>query len=123
MVAASALGLSFAERTTDSLPGFLGLQVRSEINFSEDVQFAAWLRAAWKHEFLTERSVNAAFIAAPGYNFTVDGGTIMPDALRLTFGSKLAISDNVAIFGNLNTDLGTSLSPAYTGNFGLKIDW
>ncbi|WP_171878151.1 hypothetical protein [Mesorhizobium loti] len=121
--APSALGLSFADRTINSLPGFLGLQVKSQANLTDSVQWAGWVRAAWRHEFLSDRSVDAAFLAAPGYDFVTNGGSVAKDSLRLSLGSKLSLGDSAAIFGNFSGDLSKGVSPTYNGTLGLQVNW
>ena len=46
----------------------------------------AWVRAAWVHEFLTDRSVTAGFHVLPGTSFTVDGARAASDAARIDMG-------------------------------------
>ena len=62
-----AFGLTYQSGSTFSLPLFLGAQVDGKTEIGGK-PIGAWVRAAWVHEFLTDRSVAAGFNVLPGTN-------------------------------------------------------
>ena len=77
----SQIGLSYASRDVFSIPAFLGGQLDVSTPVGYTGRLRAWVRLAWMHDFAPYRTLSAAFIAAPGYNFTVLGAT-SPRELR-----------------------------------------
>jgi len=123
IVGPSVLGLSYANRVVDSLPLFLGTQFDSKFEIAS-MPAAWWLRAAWVHEFESDRTINPSFLAAPGYDFVVNGATPARDAARFDAGLKLAVRRNAELFTTFNgefSDKGKGSS--YAGTGGLRISW
>ena len=79
--------LSYQPQGTASLPSFLGAQLDAE-TLLDTRPLKAWVRAAWVHEFLADRSVTAGFTVLPGSSFTVDGARAASDAARSTSASN-----------------------------------
>jgi len=119
--AADPLGLSYGSTSVTSLPTFLGAQLdaKTEINARP---LTGWLRAAWVHEFLTDRSVTAGFTVLPGSSFTVDGARAASDAARFDFGVKYAVASQTSLFANGNVEL-SNRGQAIAGTVGLRIAW
>ena len=67
--------------------------------------FNAWIRAAWVHEFLTDRSVTAGFTVLPGSTFTVDGAHAASNAARFDLGVKYDVGSQTSLFVNGSTEL------------------
>jgi outer membrane autotransporter protein len=117
----SVIGLSYASRVVDSLPLFLGAQFDSKFEVGS-MPAAWWLRPAWVHEFEPDRTINPSFLAAPGYDFIINGATAPRDAARLDAGLKLAITRNAAVFTSFNGEF-SGKGNGYAGTGGLKISW
>jgi len=96
------LGLSFAARTTTSLPTFLGMQVDTRTVFGDGSVLMPYARASWVHEFEPNRQVTAAFINIPTAAFTVDGARAASDAARIDAGVKYALDPTRSLFANLS---------------------
>jgi uncharacterized protein with beta-barrel porin domain len=118
----STIGLSYAARTTTSLPSFLGLQLEGKGDLPNAMGLDLWARAAWKHEFDATRSTESAFIAAPGFDFVVQGAQPPRDALVTSIGAKLNVTKNAAIFGTFEGQFGWG-SNSIAGTGGLVITW
>ena len=86
--APGVFALNYQPQATTSLPTFLGAQLDAETEINAR-PLTGWLRAAWVHEFLTDRGVTAGFTVLPGSSFTVDGARAASDAARLDFGVKV----------------------------------
>jgi len=118
----SPLGLSYEQRDVWSLPMFVGAQLESKTQLSDDMFASATLRAAWVHEFAPQRSIVPSFLAAPGYNFIVDGARAPVDALRVNAGAKLAVSSGTALQVNLTGDVSRK-SAEYAISAAIKRTW
>lgn len=103
------------------MPTFLGAQVdgRTEV---AGKPLNAWVRAAWVHEFLTDRSVAAGFNVLPGTNFTVDGARAASDAARIDVGLRYAVGSQTSLFANGNVEL-SGRGQALAGTIGLRVIW
>jgi uncharacterized protein with beta-barrel porin domain len=118
----STISLSYAARTTTSLPSFLGLQLEGKGDLPNAMGLDLWARAAWKHEFDSTRSTESSFIAAPGFDFVVQGAQPPRDALVTSIGAKLSVTKNAAIFGTFESQFGSG-SNSKAGTGGLVIAW
>ena len=121
-MAPSLLGLNYLARTTLSVPVFLGLQLGTQWDLGNNMQFSGWARAAWKHELRPERSTESSFIAAPGFNFVVQGAQPSRDALRASIGARLQLDQTVSIHSSLDGDFARK-GRGYTGSAGIKVAW
>jgi autotransporter-associated beta strand protein len=119
--APGVFALSYQSQATTSLPTFLGAQLdgKTEINART---LTGWLRAAWVHEFLTDRGVTTGFTVLPGSSFTVDGARAASDAARFDFGVKYAVGSQTSLFANGNVEL-SNRGQAIAGTAGLRIAW
>ena len=113
--------LSYQPQSTASLPSFLGAQLDAE-TLLDARPLKAWVRAAWVHEFLADRSVTAGFTVLPGSTFTVDGARAASDAARLDFGVKYAVGSQTSLFANGGVEL-SSRGQSIAGTVGLKVAW
>jgi outer membrane autotransporter protein len=118
---ASTIGLSFPSRAIPSVPAYIGAQIDNKQYFAPDFSLYSWLRAQWVHEFETQRSIDPAFIVAPGFNFVIDGAQAATDFARIDIGGKLNVSKNVALSASFATDL--YRTPSYTGWGGFTVKW
>jgi len=117
----STIGLSFPSRTIPSVPAYIGAQVDNKQYFSGAYSLYSWLRAEWVHEFEPQRSIDPAFIAAPGFNFVIDGAPAASDLARIDIGAKLNGSQHVSLMANFDTDI--YQTPSYSGWGGFKVTW
>lgn len=118
---AGAFGLTYQPRSTLSLPTFLGAQVDTRAELAGR-PLNAWVRAAWVHEFLTDRSVAAGFNVLPGTGFVVDGARAASDAARVDVGLRYAIGSQTSLFANGNVEL-SGRGQALAGTAGIRFTW
>ncbi len=117
----STIGLSLPGRNIASVPGYLGMQLDSKQYFGNGTSFDGWMRAEWVHEFEPHRTIDPAFIAAPGFGFIIEGAQAAPDMARLSMGGKLNLTPNLSLTGNVRADL--YRTPSFTGWGGLRVAW
>ena len=116
-----AFGLTYQSGSTFSLPLFLGAQVDGKTEIGGK-PIGAWVRAAWVHEFLTDRSVTAGFNVLPGTNFTVDGARAASDAARIDLGVKYQVGSQTSLFANGDVEL-SGRGQSLAGTVGLRFTW
>lgn len=117
---AGILGLTFASRTTTSLPTFLGLQADTRAVLSNGAVVTPYGRLSWVHEFEPVRQINATFISLPGASFTVDGARPSSDAARLDAGAKVQLDTTRSVFANLSGEWSGS-GESYAAMAGFKL--
>ena len=117
---ASTVGLNFRGHNVYSLPLSIGCKVDFKTSLG-GMALAGWLRAAWSHEFDSDRTVAASFISAPGYTYTVNGASAA-DHATLNAGFKLSLNRQVAIFGRVG-GVYSSDGHSFTTAGGLSVAW
>lgn len=116
-----SFGLTYQSRSTFSLPLSLGAQVDARTEL-DGKPLDVWARAAWVHEFLTDRSVAAGFNVLPGTAFTVDGAQAASDAARIDLGLKYAVGSRTSLFANGNAEF-SNRGQSVAGTIGLRYVW
>jgi uncharacterized protein with beta-barrel porin domain len=119
--APSTIGLLFPERQIPSVPAYIGAQIDTKRYFDNGYSLYSWFRAEWVHEFEPYRSINPSFIAAPGFNFTIQGAEAATDLARLSLGGKLGLNDHTSFTANVTADL--YRTPSYSAQGGFRYAW
>jgi outer membrane autotransporter protein len=118
--APGVLGLSFAPRTTTSLPTFLGVQADTRLVLRNGAVVTPYARASWVHEFEPSRQITATFVSLPAGAFTVDGARPASDSGRLDAGSKVQLDATRSLFANISGEW-SGISQSYSATAGLKV--
>jgi outer membrane autotransporter protein len=79
-------------------------------------------RAAWVHDFNTDRRINAVLQTVPGASFTVNGAPPSADAALLTVGLEVAMPSGWKLGGKFDREFG-SRSQSYAGAGTLRYSW
>ena len=74
------------------------------------------------HEFDAGRSIESAFISAPGFDFVTQGARPARDALVTSLGAKLNLTKNAAIFPTFEGQFGAGMT-SVGGTGGLIVSW
>ncbi len=119
--APGVFALSYQAQSTTSLPLFIGAQFDAATE-ARSRPLSAWVRAAWVHEFLPDRSVTTGFTVLPGSSFTVDGAKAAYNAARLELGAKYAVADQAFLFANGGAEL-SDRGQTIAGTVGLRFVW
>jgi outer membrane autotransporter protein len=117
----STIGLTLPSRNIGSVPAYLGAQFDWRQPLLNGGSVFGWLRTEWVHEFLPNRTIDPAFIAAPGFNFVVSGAQAPSDLARVSIGGKVALDRNVSVTGDVRADLYNT--PSYSARAGLRVAW
>ena len=118
----SVLGLNYSARNVLSLPTFLGAQFDSKLPLWNGLVLSPWLRLSWVHEFDPNRTIFPSFIAAPGFDFLIQGAQAAHDAARVGAGFELGIARELSVFANFVGEF-SNRSSGYGGIGGVKIAW
>ncbi len=116
------LGLTYAAKTTTSLPTFVGVQFDTRYTFANGMLLTPYGRVSWVHEFNPNRQISASFITVPGANFTVDGARAARDAARLDAGARLALAPRASLFANVSGEF-SDRARSYTAMGGFRGFW
>jgi autotransporter-associated beta strand protein len=79
-------------------------------------------RAAWGHEFSTERSIDAAFQALPGFGFTVIGAAQAADVALMSAGAELKFRNGVSLAAKFDGEF-SGRTQVYAGTGALRVNW
>jgi autotransporter-associated beta strand protein len=127
---------SFSERATNgsnafalSYAGRSDTQTRSELGARFDYAMPmreALLtlrgRAAWAHDFDTDRVANPVFLALPGTAFTVFGAQPDADSLLVSAGAELGFANGFSIAGSFEGEFSGN-TDSYAGKGTLRYRW
>jgi len=114
------VGLAFQGKTATSQPISLGLQVDRTFALGGEWTLAPTARAAWVHEFSTERSLSASLLQAPSAAWQVYGAPAARDSALLIGTLYAAHGQRLALFSTINAGLsGPSL--ALGGYVGVRL--
>ncbi len=116
------LGLSYAGRTVSSLPTLFGLQLKDDITLPRGAILTTQVRAAWQHEFSPERSIDASFTAAPGFDFVIQGAQPPIDSLRSGVGVSLKLGHGCSLSANFDSDY-SGVGHSLSGMGGFHVTW
>jgi outer membrane autotransporter protein len=116
------LGLSYQAHTATSLPTFLGVQFDTRLTTANGTVWSPFVRAAWVHEFMPDRSISASLSSVPGTLFGVDGARAWSDALKVNAGTRVALNQYASLFASFDGELSNS-GHSYAGRGGARFSW
>ena len=118
---AGILALSYSARETTSLPTFVGAQLDGQYRVGGHT-VRPFVRAAWVHEFMTERQVSASFVSIPAASFTVDGARPANDAARISGGLTWTIDTSKTVFARVDSEFSDG-GTMVAGTAGARLSW
>ncbi|HTJ01270.1 MAG TPA: autotransporter outer membrane beta-barrel domain-containing protein, partial [Methylovirgula sp.] len=114
-------GLSYASMSATDVRTELGARFE-EITALGGMPLVLHGRLAWAHDFVSNPSLNAAFQALPGTNFTVYGAPIPHDSALTSVGAEMRLAPNWSVLAKFDGEFaGTAQTYAGTGT--LKYTW
>ncbi|HWV52373.1 autotransporter outer membrane beta-barrel domain-containing protein [Pseudorhodoplanes sp.] len=118
---ASTFALSYAGRTDTQTRSELGARFDYAMPM-RDALLTLRGRAAWAHDYDTDRIANAGFMALPGTAFTVNGARPDADSLLVSAGAELALLNGVSIAGSFEGEFSGN-TQSYAGKGVLRYRW
>ena len=117
----STFALSYAGKTVTTARSELGL--RSDRSFAvSDALLTLRGRAAWAHDFDTERSAQATFQALPGASFVVNGASPARDSALTTASAEIKYSSGISLAATFEGEF-SDVTRSYAGKGVVRYQW
>lgn len=120
--ASADIGLKYERNRNYSAPLFVGVQFDKNYELNMGV-LQPYARFSLNHDLSTDREVEASFVSAPGYLFTINGGEPQKTSVDVNLGFKMNTKAYVSLFGQYNGKFSSSSSKTDHVNFGLEYTW
>ncbi len=118
---ANTFALSYAGKTFTATRSELGL--RSDKAFAlDEAMLTLRGRAAWAHDYNTDRSVAAAFQSLPGTAFTVNGAAPSRDAALTTASAELGFRNGISLAATFEGEF-SDVTRSYAGKGTVRYAW
>jgi uncharacterized protein with beta-barrel porin domain len=102
---------------------------RSELGLRTDKSYALQAailtlrgRAAWAHDFNTDRAVSATFQSLPGASFVVNGAARAPDAALVTGSAEVNWLNGISLAGVFEGEF-SNVTRSYAGKGVVRYQW
>jgi autotransporter-associated beta strand protein len=117
----NTFALSYASKTATSTRSELGL--RTDKSFAvNDAILTLRGRAAWAHDYNTDRSVAATFQALPGTSFTVNGAAPARDAALTTASAEMSFVGGLLLAATFESEF-SDVTRSYAGKGVVRYAW
>lgn len=117
----NTFALSYAQKDVTASRSELGL--RGDTSFAmQDAILTLRGRAAWAHNFDTDRSINAIFQTLPASGFTVNGATQARNAALLSAGGEIRWASGFSIAGTFEGEFSRN-ADSYAGKGIVRYQW
>jgi autotransporter-associated beta strand protein len=117
----AAFGLNYAGRNTDDVRSELGARVDHRVRL-DNAQLILRGRAAWTHDYSTDRSIAALFQTMPVAGFTVIGASPATDALLVSGGGELRFAGGWSVRAKFDGEF-SNRTQSYGGSGGVRVAW
>jgi autotransporter-associated beta strand protein len=113
--------LNYASKNVTASRSELGL--RTDRSFAlTDAIFTLRGRAAWAHNFGTNRSISATFQSLPGASFVVNGAAQPANVALVTAAVEMSWANGFAVAGTFEGELANTVE-SYAGKAVLRYSW
>ncbi|WPO44333.1 autotransporter domain-containing protein [Tardiphaga sp. 42S5] len=117
----NAFALSYAGKTVTDTRSELGL--RTDKSFAvNDAILTLRGRAAWAHDFNTDRAASATFIALPGASFVVNGAAAAHDSALTTASAEIAFTSGISLAATFEGEF-SQVTRSYAGKGVARYSW
>ncbi|MDR6304324.1 uncharacterized protein with beta-barrel porin domain [Nitrobacter vulgaris] len=97
--------------------------MRTDRSFAlTDAIFTLRGRAAWAHNFGTNRSISATFQSLPGASFVVNGAAQPANVALVTAAVEMSWANGFAVAGTFEGELANTVE-SYAGKAVLRYSW
>jgi autotransporter-associated beta strand protein len=118
----AAFALNYAAQTTTDTRSELGARVDYRMMTDYGALLTWRARAAWGHEFSTERSIAASFQTLPGFGFTVIGAAQAPDVALVSAGAELKLRNGISLSAKFDGEF-AGRTQVYGATGALRVNW
>jgi outer membrane autotransporter protein len=113
--------LSYAAKTVNDTRSELGL--RTDKSFAmKDAILTLRGRAAWAHDFNTDRAASPTFIALPGASFVVNGAAPARDAALTTASAEIKFISGISLAATFEGEF-SQVTRSYAGKGVARYEW
>jgi uncharacterized protein with beta-barrel porin domain len=117
----NTFALSYASKTVTAPRSELG--VRTDKSFAlNDALLTLRGRAAWVHNFITDRSISAIFQTLPASGFVVNGAAPAHDAALVSAGAEISWRNGFSVAGTFEGEF-SNITESYAGKGIVRYQW
>ena len=117
----NAFALSYAGKTVTDTRSELGLRTDKSYAVG-DAMLTLRGRAAWAHDFNTDRAASATFIALPGASFVVNGAAAARDAALTTASAEMTFISGISLAATFEGEF-SQVTRSYAGKGVVRYAW
>jgi uncharacterized protein with beta-barrel porin domain len=118
---ANTFALSYASKSVTDTRSEFGL--RSDKSFAmQNGIFTLRGRAAWAHDFNTDRSITPTFQTLPGASFVVNGAAHAPDSALVTASAEMKWLNGISLAGTFEGEF-SNVTTSYAGKGVVRYTW
>jgi uncharacterized protein with beta-barrel porin domain len=118
---ANTFALSYAGKSVTDTRSELGL--RSDKSFAvQNGIFTLRGRAAWAHDFNTDRNITPTFQTLPGASFVVNGAAHAPDSALVTASAEMKWLNGFSLAGTFEGEF-SNVTTSYAGKGVVRYAW
>jgi uncharacterized protein with beta-barrel porin domain len=118
---ASTFALAYSGKTTIATRTELGLRTDKSFAVSDAILTLRG-RAAWAHDFNTDRSASATFQTLPGASFVVNGAALASNAALTTASAELKWVNGWSVAGTFEGEF-SEVTESYAGKGVVRYAW
>jgi uncharacterized protein with beta-barrel porin domain len=115
-------GLSYASRSATDTRSELGARFDKQIAVAGDKTLTLRASLAWAHDWISDPSLTAIFLALPGSSFIVNGAAPAEDSALVSAGAEFRLANGVSMLAKFNGEFGGG-SQTYSGTGTLRYTW
>lgn len=119
--AADSFALAYAGRNVTATRSELGLRF-DRTTALNDALLTLRGRAAWAHNFDTERALAASFQALPGTGFIVNGARQANDAALVSAGAEIGWRNGLSLAATFEGEF-SNTTTSYAGKGAIRYTW
>jgi uncharacterized protein with beta-barrel porin domain len=121
IVGANTFALGYASKSVTAARSELGL--RTDKSFAmQDGIFTLRVRAAWAHDYNTDRNIGATFQTLPGASFVVNGALPAHDAALATASAEMKWLNGFSLAGTFEGEF-SNVTKSYAGKGIVRYQW
>ena len=117
---ADLYGLTFGAHNASSVPVTIGAQIDGRFDIGNGWLLEPFLRAAYDHQTIRQRQIDASFTNIPLSFFTANGIVADEDVADLKLGARLIVSPRTSLYANLE-GVASSRTRGYAAMFGISM--